>query len=296
MFPGYLILSLGPPLTQLGLWREARILIRPSSALHRRQSRTVSLRQCCLSKQQNKSGGTSGLCSFYLSLTYCCGSTDGSRATSISANDDKWAGWWNFMMTVLRCENKRGVYVQRFLWDFGGKSDYKWIYSTYCPQPPLKTISLRKLSCALFVNEVKTTGAQAHCWHLVCGALLVFSGDGEWEKAAEAITNLHSHKRPPKIHSRHLCLGHYTRSKLLLKSLRRAAVVGGQWVHPVAAEAPTCQLAPQRRPFSSLKVALVSQILLAPYYSESQFIAGKFIPRPCLTKRGNQIVWCITCY
>lgn len=145
MFPGYLILSLGPPLTQLGLWREARILIRPSSALHRRQSRTVSLRQCCLSKQQNKSGGTSGLCSFYLSLTYCCGSTDGSRATSISANDDKWAGWWNFMMTVLRCENKRGVYMPRFLWDFGGKSDYKWIYSTYCPQPPLKTISLRKL-------------------------------------------------------------------------------------------------------------------------------------------------------
>lgn len=198
MFPGYLILSLGPPLTQLGLWREARILIRPSSALHRRQSRTVSLRQCSLSKQQNKSGGTSGLCSFYLSLTYCCGSTDGSRATSISANDDKWAGWWNFMMTVLRCENKRGVYVQRFLWDFGGKSDYKWIYSTYCPQPPLKTISLRKLSCALFVNEVKTTGAQAHCWHLVCGALLVFSGDGEWEKAAEAITNLHSHKRASK--------------------------------------------------------------------------------------------------
>lgn len=198
MFPGYLILSLGPPLTQLGLWREARILIRPSSALHRRQSRTVSLRQCCLSKQQNKSGSTSGLCSFYLSLTYCCGSTDGSRATSISANDDKWAGWWNFMMTVLRCENKRGVYVQRFLWDFGGKSDYKWIYSTYCPQPPLKTISLRKLSCALFVNEVKTTGAQAHCWHLVCGALLVFSGDGEWEKAAEAITNLHSHKRASK--------------------------------------------------------------------------------------------------
>lgn len=100
MFPGYLILSLGPPLTQLGLWREARILIRPSSALHRRQSRTVSLRQCCLSKQQNKS--TSGLCSFYLSLTYCCGSTDGAERppsalmmTNEQADEISWWPYWD---------------------------------------------------------------------------------------------------------------------------------------------------------------------------------------------------------
>lgn len=51
MFPGYLILSLGPPLTQLGLWREARILIRPSSALHRRQRPCLSANAAC---QSNK--------------------------------------------------------------------------------------------------------------------------------------------------------------------------------------------------------------------------------------------------
>ncbi len=40
----------------------------------------------------------------------------------------------------------------------------------------------KKLSCARFVNEVKTTGAQTHCWHVVCEAVLVFSGEGKWTK------------------------------------------------------------------------------------------------------------------
>lgn len=53
---------------------------------------------------------------------------------------------------------------------------------------------VKKLSCARFVNEVKTTGAQTHCWHLVCDAALIFSGQGEWKEAAEAVTHPHSRK------------------------------------------------------------------------------------------------------
>lgn len=53
---------------------------------------------------------------------------------------------------------------------------------------------VKKLSCARFVNEVKTTGAQTHCWHLACDAVLLFSGEGKWKAAAEAITHPHSHK------------------------------------------------------------------------------------------------------
>ena len=51
---------------------------------------------------------------------------------------------------------------------------------------------------------------------------------------------------------------------------------------------------PHRLPFSSLKVAPVSQMLLAPYYCEPPFIDGKFIPGPCLTRKRSQIE-CITC-
>lgn len=119
--PMALHLLIGSPLTQAGLWMETRILIRPGSLLHHRQSWAtypLSLHQYSVSKQQNKSHSkqprsTRSQNSFYLCQTYCWGSTDGSGVTSIDANDDKRASWWNFTMIVLRCENKRGVYVQR---------------------------------------------------------------------------------------------------------------------------------------------------------------------------------------
>ena len=54
--------------------------------------------------------------------------------------------------------------------------------------------SVKRPSCARFVNEVKTTGAQTHCWHLVRDAALVIAGEGRWREPVEAITNPHSHK------------------------------------------------------------------------------------------------------
>lgn len=53
---------------------------------------------------------------------------------------------------------------------------------------------VKRLSCARFVNEVKMTATPTHCWHLVCDAVLIFSGKGKWKKAAEAITHPRSHK------------------------------------------------------------------------------------------------------
>lgn len=119
--PMVLHLLIWSPLTQAGLWMETRILIRPSSLLHHKQSWAeypLSLHQHCVSKQQNKSHNKlllsiPSLNIFYSCQTYCWGSADESRATSIDTNDDKRAGWWNFTMIALRCENKRGVYVQR---------------------------------------------------------------------------------------------------------------------------------------------------------------------------------------
>lgn len=57
-------------------------------------------------------------------------------------------------------------------------------------------------------------------------------------------------------------------------------VVGGQWLHPATVGRLTCQLTQQRPPSLGLKVALVSQILLAPSYIEARFIDGKSIPEP----------------
>lgn len=71
--------------------------------------------------------------------TSCWRSADRIRVTSISANDDKRVGWWNFTTVLLRHENTRGVYLQCLLPDWRGNGDYKWIYSTYCGQARLKT-------------------------------------------------------------------------------------------------------------------------------------------------------------
>lgn len=124
---------------------------------------------------------------------------------------------------------------------------------------PWKTIFVKKLSCARFVNGVKTTGTQTHCWAcaLPCSACILRRGE-KWTKAVEAITNPHSHKKGligliPVVSV--WIIMHVP--KLLLKSLCRTLVVGGQWVHPAAVATLTCQLTPHRPSFSSLKVALV---------------------------------------
>lgn len=60
----------------------------------------------------------------------------------------------------------------------------------------------------------------------------------------------------------------------------RVLVVGGQWLHPATVGRVRCQLAQQRPPSLGLKVALVSQLLLAPSFKEAEFIDGKSIPEP----------------
>lgn len=126
--------------------------------------------------------------------TYCWRSADGSGVTSVGANDDKRVGWWNFTTALLRRKkNARSLFAVPFTrlkgkwWLQMNILDLLWAGS-----PENK--SEKRPSCARFVNEVKTSRAQTHCWHLVCDAALVFSGKGRWREAVEAITNPHSHK------------------------------------------------------------------------------------------------------
>lgn len=110
--PMVLHLLIGSLLTRAGLWMGTRILIRPDPLLHRRLYPLLSPADTLSQNNKNKSHSEQPGSTLLLSQTHCWGAADGDGVTSINANDDGWASWWNIAMSVRTWGNKRGSWVK----------------------------------------------------------------------------------------------------------------------------------------------------------------------------------------
>lgn len=86
---------------------------------------------------------------FYSCQTYCLGSSDGSRATSINTNDDERVELMKFHDDLIEMWKQERSLCTACLWDLRGSGDYKWICSTYCLMSFEKQYGEKVVTCPI---------------------------------------------------------------------------------------------------------------------------------------------------